>query len=108
MIPENFHLHLGGGKFKTFKTKDFYDWYKNIVDKYEKFLSKFTIDDPLEYLPGDHGKWNKFVQKKLKEKGDIIQVHAMRMDQRKKFMEAGIKTIFDQKNDPKKHQQKGP
>ena len=97
-IPENFHLHLGGGKFKTFKTKDYYDWYKNIVDKYEKFLSKFSIDDPLEYLPGDHGKWNKFVQKKLKEKGDIIQVHAMRMDQRKKFMEAGIKTIFDLKN----------
>ena len=27
-IPENFHLHLGGGKFKTFKTKDYYDWYK--------------------------------------------------------------------------------
>ena len=97
-IPENFHLHLGGGKFKTFKTKNFYDWYKNIEDKYEKFLSKFSIDEPLDYLPGDHGKWNKFVQEKLKEKGDIIQVHAMRLDQRKKFNEAGIKTIFDLKN----------
>ena len=97
-IPENFHLHLGGGKFKTFKTKYFYDWYKNIEDKYERFLSKFSIDEPLDYLPGDHGKWNKFVQEKLKEKGDIIQVHAMRLDQRKKFNEAGIKTIFDLKN----------
>ncbi len=96
-LPENFKLYLGGKKFEKepngYRLDDFWMWYKNLRDRYQKFIEHFDESQQPEYSPGDHGHWSSFIDEELKNKRDLILVAGMRQSQRNKLIYSGISTI---------------
>lgn len=99
--PEHFELYLGGGKFKEFRTKDFWAWYRQLRNRYAEFLESFDPRAIPEDERGDHGSWSAFIDERLVDQRDLILVADMRESQRKKLRAAGITSIDQLANSPR-------
>ena len=93
--PNNFELYLGGGKFKEFKTDNFWYWYQLLRKRYRDFQNSFNPNEIPIDTPGDHGSWSAFIEGRLETSRDLITVAKMRQTQRLKLKEADIHTIDD-------------
>ena len=91
--PQYFELYLGGGKFKEFKTDNFWYWYKLLRKRYKDFQNSFNPNEVPIDSPGDHGSWTPFIQERLEASRDLIMVAKMRQTQRLKLKESKIHTI---------------
>jgi uncharacterized protein len=91
--PDQFKLYLGGGRFQTYESAEFWSWYEQLRQRYRDFRFAFDPNQEPEDAPGDHGLWEPFIQQRLEAKRDLILVAGMRQSQRSKLCAAGISTI---------------
>ena len=91
--PNYFELYLGGGKFKEFKTDDYWYWYQLLRKRYREFQNNFNPNDIPIDTPGDHGGWSSFIQERLEASRDLITVAKIRQNQRLNLKKADIHTI---------------
>jgi uncharacterized protein len=91
--PEHFELYLGGGRFQTYRSEQFWAWYQSLRHRYRLFRAAFDPATPPEDAPGDHGSWSAFIAQRLEQSRDLMLVANMRQSQRLKLRAAGITTI---------------
>ena len=92
--PEQFRLHLGGGAGQdTYPSERFWNWYEHLRRRYRQFIAGFDQQQCPEHAPGDHGRWDGWIEQQLQQQRDLMLVAGMRQSQRSKLRSAGIATI---------------
>ena len=91
--PNHFELYLGGGRFKSYATDQFWAWYQLLRSRYRHFRQFFDPATIPEDCPGDHSGWTAFIEQRLEANRDLMLVAGMRQTQRLKLKAAGVNTI---------------
>ena len=91
--PDRFELYLGGGRFKSYATDQFWAWYQLLRSRYRDFRQTFDAAVIPEDSPGDHISWTAFIEQRLESNRDLMLVAGMRQTQRLKLKAAGVNTI---------------
>ncbi len=91
--PDRFELYLGGGRFKSYATDQFWAWYQLLRSRYRDFRQVFDPAAIPEDSPGDHSSWTVFIEQRLEANRDLMLVAGMRQTQRLKLKAAGVNTI---------------
>jgi uncharacterized protein len=63
--PDRFELYLGGGRFKSYATDQFWAWYQLLRSRYRDFRQSFDPAAIPEDSPGDHSSWTVFIEQRL-------------------------------------------
>ncbi len=90
---DRFELYLGGGRFKSYATDQFWAWYQLLRSRYRDFRQVFDPAAIPEDSPGDHSSWTVFIEQRLEANRDLMLVAGMRQTQRLKLKAAGVNTI---------------
>ncbi len=93
--PDRFEIYLGGGRFKSYATDQFWAWYQLLRSRYREFRQNFDPAAIPEDSPGDHSSWTVFIEQRLEANRDLMLVAGMRQTQRLKLKAAGVNTIED-------------
>ncbi len=96
--PNRFHLYLGGGKKLSdniFKFSDFEYWYIQLKMQYKQFIDDFDPEKEPDIFPGNHGKWDTFLENELRDRRDLSLVAGMTQFQRNRLHKEKIFTIDD-------------
>jgi len=95
-LPEHFVVVLGDQSRKSFRTNDYFDFYKALKRRFTEFLKSF---DPSEFpLPKKYEEtdpWTTYTERVLKEKDSLLQVAGITDSQILKLATADIKTMTE-------------
>jgi len=92
--PENITIALGNGVNETFKTRDFFHYYRELKKSFVSDQAQFNPDqlpDPAESK--SWGDWSGYAEYLLTEKDHLFQVATITRGQIKKLNQAGIDTM---------------
>ena len=98
--PDRFKLYLGGAQLKPYHSSEFWSWYEQLRQRYRDFRAGFDPNQEPEDAPGDHGRWEPYIQKRLEDARDLILVAGMRQSQRNKLRAAGVMSIDNLASSP--------
>lgn len=93
-LPERVHVVLGSGKEKSYRTADFYYYYremrKALVAQQEVFD---RLKPPAFVGMEDFGRWNSHIGELMEQRDHLSRVANIRTIQLKKLHQAGIETM---------------
>jgi len=93
-MPEHFHIALGSGETRSFRTDSFLYLYRAIRERFLEFQAAFDPASPPH--PGDscsHGGWGGTAERILEGIDSLCRVANITRSQRKKLERAGILTM---------------
>lgn len=91
--PPRIGIVTGDGQSHWFRTNDYFDFYLALKEEFLAFHDRFLPDRPPEIDPSaDHGRWQSYAEKELAAKDDLWFVAGLTQAQRRKLMDAGVRT----------------
>ena len=95
-MPETVGIALGGGTNKTFRTDDYFFFYKQLKQSFLDFVSRFDPNqEPCDVEVVDFSRWNTFAEKLLEERDDLSRVANIRRVQIERLKQNNITTMDD-------------
>ncbi len=96
ILPESFFIVLGNGSSKSFRTEDFYYFYRQLKCEFLDYHLSFNIDEIPEFIELPPFCSYREVGKEILEKrDDLSRVANIRKSNIIKFKKAGITTLAD-------------
>ncbi|PZM86291.1 MAG: helicase [Candidatus Melainabacteria bacterium] len=99
VLPVCFAIVLGDGTLKSFRTQDYYYFYRQLKHQFLEFQNSFDGTEYPEYidLPA-FCNWKDLGEKILEDRDDLCRVANIRKSQIVKLKKAGISTLTDLAN----------
>lgn len=99
VLPACFAIVLGDGTLKSFRTQDYYYFYRQLKHQFLEFQNNFDSSEYPEYidLPA-FCSWKNLGEQILEDRDDLCRVANIRKSQIIKLKKAGIATLTDLSN----------
>ncbi|MBX9721464.1 MAG: TM0106 family RecB-like putative nuclease, partial [Candidatus Obscuribacterales bacterium] len=94
ILPNKIAVVLGDKEIRSFRTLDYYYYYKSLKQRFIEFQNNFDADKQPDWLDiGDYSRWKSIANEILEQRDDLIRIANIRKSQVKKLKESGITTL---------------
>ena len=94
--PPFIHVVLGDGQQVRFAASEYFDYYRNLRQRFLAEMESFDLSHPPDPEPGrDHGRWTSHAEHILSAKRSLALVADIRTSQIRRLETVGIRTVED-------------